>query len=411
MTHTTLTRSAQALIVTAVALLAVGCDAAVRTGLDNVHSHASLFGGKRVGIVTNHTAYDGAGRHIVEVFRAMPGVEVTALFGPEHGIYGLAEAGVKIADEKDDRFGIPVYSLYGKTAKPTAEMLKDVDVLVFDIQDIGARFYTYIYTMAYAMEAAAEQGKPFVVLDRPNPINGATVQGNILEKDFATFVGLYPIPVRHGMTVGELARMFNDQGWLKNGVKANLTVVPIQGWRRDMWYDRTGLKFIKPSPNMPNLKTATVYPGLCLLEGTNISEGRGTNKPFLQFGAPWIDSRKLVNNLNRLNLRGIRFEPVSFTPTSSKHKGQLCCGVEIIITDRNAAEPYFAGIGIVETIYRMHPDKFQWRQRHFDRLCGTASVREAIIEEESLKNLKAGWQRDLKKFAQIRQEYLIYGSN
>ncbi len=411
MTHTILTRSAQALIVTAVALSAIGCDAAVRTGLDNVHLHESLFGGKRVGIVTNHTAYDRAERHIVEVFRAMPGVEVTALFGPEHGIYGLAEAGIKVADEKDDRFGIPVFSLSGKTAKPTAEMLKDVDVLVFDIQDIGARFYTYIYTMAYAMEAAAEQGKPFVVLDRPNPINGATVQGNILEKDFATFVGLYPIPVRHGMTVGELARMFNDQGWLKNGVKANLTVVPIQGWRRDMWYDRTGLKFIKPSPNMPNLKTATVYPGLCLLEGTNISEGRGTNKPFLQFGSPWIDSKKLVNNLNRLNLRGIRFEPVSFTPTSSKHKGQLCCGAEIIITDRNAAEPYFAGIQIVETIYRMYPDKFQWRQRHFDRLCGTASVREAIIEEESLKNLKTGWQRDLKKFAQIRQKYLIYGSN
>jgi len=215
----------------------------------------------------------------------MPGVEVTALFGPEHGIYGLAEAGIKVADKKDDRFGIPVYSLYGKTAKPTAEMLKDVDVLVFDIQDIGARFYTYIYTMAYAMEAAAENNKPFVVLDRPNPINGLAVQGNILEKDFATFVGLYPIPVRHGMTVGELARMFNDQGWLKNGIRANLTVVPMQGWKRSMWYDRTGLKFIKPSPNMPNIKTATVYPGLCLLEGTNISEGRGTNKPFLQFGA------------------------------------------------------------------------------------------------------------------------------
>lgn len=399
------------MIVAAVALSVVGCDAAVRTGLDNVHSHASLFSGKRVGIVTNHTACDRAGRHIVEVFRAMPGVEVTALFGPEHGIYGLAEAGVKVADKKDDRFGIPVYSLYGKTAKPTTEMLKDVDVLVFDIQDVGARFYTYIHTMAYAMEAAAENNKPFVVLDRPNPINGLTVQGNILEKDFATFVGLYPIPVRHGMTVGELAGMFNKQGWLRNGIMANLTVVPMKGWKRSMWYDRTGLKFIKPSPNIPNLNTAAVYPGLCLLEGTNISEGRGTNKPFLQFGAPWIDSKKLVRRLNGLKPDGMSFGPVSFTPTSSKHKGQLCCGAEIIITDRNAVEPYFAGIQIVETIYRMYPDKFQWRQRHFDRLCGTASVREAIIEEESIKNLKAGWQRDLKKFAQIRQKYLIYGSN
>ena len=217
MTHTILTRCARVLIVTVAALSAVGCDAAVRTGLDNVHSHASLFSGKRVGIVTNHTAYDRAGRYIVEVFRAIPGVEVTALFGPEHGIYGLAEAGVKVADEKDDRFGIPVYSLYGKTAKPTAEMLKDVDVLVFDIQDVGARFYTRIHTMAYAMEAAAENNKPFAVLDRPNPINGVAVEGNILEKDFATFVGLYPIPVRHGMTAGELAGMFNGQGWLKDG--------------------------------------------------------------------------------------------------------------------------------------------------------------------------------------------------
>ena len=338
----------------------------------------------------------------------MPGVEVTALFGPEHGIYGLAEAGVKVADEKDDRFGIPVYSLYGKTAKPTTEMLKDVDVLVFDIQDIGARFYTYIYTMAYAMEAAAENRKTFVVLDRPNPINGVTVQGNILEKDFATFVGLYPIPARHGMTVGELARMFNDQGWLKHGVKANLTVVPIQGWRRDMWYDRTGLKFIKPSPNMPNLKTATVYPGLCLLEGTNISEGRGTNKPFLQFGAPWIDSKKLVNNLNRLNLRGIRFEPVSFTPTSSKHKGQLCRGAEIIITDRNRLSPYSAGIQIVNTLYKMYPDRFEWRQRHFDRLCGTSSIRNTIIAGKSIDELKTGWQDKLGAFLKIRKHYLLY---
>ncbi len=408
MTHAILTRNVQALIVAAVALSAVGCDAAVRTGLDNVHSHASLFSGKRVGIVTNHTACNRQGRHIVEVFRAMPGVEVTALFGPEHGIYGLAEAGVKVADEKDDRFGIPVFSLYGKTAKPTTEMLKDVDVLVFDIQDIGARFYTYIYTMAYAMEAAAENRKTFVVLDRPNPINGVTVQGNILEKDFATFVGLYPIPARHGMTVGELARMFNDQGWLKHGVKANLTVVPIQGWRRDMWYDRTGLKFIKPSPNMPNLKTATVYPGLCLLEGTNISEGRGTNKPFLQFGAPWIDSKKLVNNLNRLNLRGIRFEPVSFTPTSSKHKGQLCRGAEIIITDRNRLSPYSAGIQIVNTLYKMYPDRFEWRQRHFDRLCGTSSIRNTIIAGKIIDELKTGWQDKLGAFLKIRKHYLLY---
>ncbi len=249
--------------------LAAVCPAAVRTGLDNVGAHRKLFEGNRIGIIANHTSYDSAGRYIVDMLRAMDGVRVVALFSPEHGLYGTEEAGRKIDGQTDLTYGLPVHSLYGATVKPTPQMLADVDVLVFDIQDVGARFYTYLYTMSLAMEAAAESGRRFVVLDRPNPINGAQLEGPVLEPKFATFVGLYPIPVRYGMTVGELARMINGEGWLANGVKADLTVVPLTGWQRRLWYDETGLRFIKPSPNMPDVETTALYPGLCLLEGSS----------------------------------------------------------------------------------------------------------------------------------------------
>ncbi len=394
---------ATAILVLATSLCA--CCAAVRTGLDNIASYERIFRGKRVGIITNHTAYNSAGRHITDVFGDMEGVRITALFGPEHGIRGTEAAGKRIDSQTGD---VPVYSLYGKTVKPTARMLRDVDVLVFDIQDVGARFYTYTYTMSLAMEAAAENGKRFVVLDRPNPINGLTVEGNILEPKFASFVGLYPIPVRHGMTVGELAKMFNRQGWLKGGVKADLVVVPMQGWRRSLWYDETGLRFIKPSPNMTNLKTAAVYPGLCLLEGTNVSEGRGTGKPFLQFGAPWIAADDLTVRLNKLGLPGMQFQPASFTPNASKYAGEACHGAEITITHRDLLEPYWTGILIVNEIYRMHPDEFEFRAEHFDCLCGTANVRNAIASGSSLQSLKESWQARLKAFLQIRKKYLLY---
>ncbi len=389
-------------------MLTSSCLAAVNTGIDKLRPYTSVFAGKRVGIVCNHTARDSAGRHIVEVFRALPGVKVTTLFGPEHGIYGLAAAGEKIADNKDERFGIPVYSLYGKTSKPTPEMLADVDILVFDIQDVGARFYTYIWTMALAMEAAAENDKLFVVLDRPNPIGGIAVEGPLLETEQASFVGLYPIPVRHGMTVGELARMFNGENWLKDKAKARLLVVPIANWRRGMWFDQTELEFYKPSPNMPDLDTAAVYPGLCLLEGTNLSEARGTDKPFLQFGAPWIEEGQLVEKLNALRHPGVQFVPAAFTPTSSKHANQLCKGASIEITDRSAMQPFRLGVEIVDTLYRMYPDQFQWRQSHFDRLCGTPAVRQAITRGTPIDQLAAGWPKQLEPFNRTRQRYLLY---
>ena len=293
------------------------CAASVQTGLDRVTAHRALFQGKRVGVIANHTAYDSQGTFIVDVFREMPGVQVVALFSPEHGLYGTADAGASIDSQTDPASGLPVRSLYGQTRKPTPDMLRDLDLLVFDIQDIGARFYTYVYTMSLVMEAAAEQGKAFVVLDRPNPIDGRTLEGPILESQFATFVGLYPIPVRHGMTAGELARLFNGQGWLANGTQVDLAVVPMQGWQRDIWYDQTELTFRKPSPNMPDLQTATVYPGLCLLEGTNVSEGRGTPRPFRQFGAPWLDSKAATASSRSGPASSSSTNSIAWTPTIS----------------------------------------------------------------------------------------------
>jgi uncharacterized protein YbbC (DUF1343 family) len=338
----------------------------------------------------------------------MGNVTITALYSPEHGIYGIQEAGRKIKSGTEPTYQLPIYSLYGKARKPTREMLGDIDILVFDIQDIGARFYTYIYTMSLAMEAAAECGTRFVVLDRPNPINGIQVEGSILEPQYASFVGLYPIPVRHGMTVGELAKIFNEKGWLSNGVRAELIVIPMKGWCRSMWYNQTGLSFIKPSPNMTSLETATVYPGLCLLEGTNVSEGRGTHLPFRQFGAPWIDSENLAARLNKLNMSGVRFDPTTFTPVSSKYKGQKCYGVKVSIIDRNLFEPFWSGVLIVNEVYRTYPDAFQWKAKYFDRLCGTSVIREAITTQSSLEKLREKWQVGLKDFLEMRKKYLIY---
>ncbi len=387
----------------------------VQTGLDQIDSYSDLFTGKRIGIITNHTAYTQDGRSIAEVFAAMPEVTIGAFFGPEHGIKGKADAGARVASGKDSLQNIPVYSLYGKTRKPTAQMLQHIDLLVFDIQDIGARYYTYIWTMALSMEAAAEHNIPFVVLDRPNPLNGLAVEGNLLDTTFSSFVGMFPIPVRHGLTAGELARLFNGEHWLKNRVKARLTVIPMQHWQRDQWYDQTGLRFIKPSPNMPNPETATVYPGICLLEGTNISEGRGTYEPFLQFGAPWINSAVLAEALTDLHLPGVRFVPKSFTPQSipgmaahPKYEGRLCRGVRIHVTDRNRFKSYATGIWITETIFHLYPEQFKWRSTHFDRLCGTDRIRTTIQNGGNIKKLLTSFRQDVAQFKKTREPYLLY---
>jgi uncharacterized protein YbbC (DUF1343 family) len=393
------------------------CDSSssVETGLDRIHEYENIFSGKRIGIITNHTAYNSKNEHISDKFFDLQNSRVVALFGPEHGIRGKEAAGLIIEDEKDPVKNIPAYSLYGKTKKPTPEMLEDIDILVFDIQDIGARFYTYIYTMSLAMEAAAEKKIPFVVLDRPNPINGIDIEGNILEKEFKTFVGLHSIPVRHGMTVGELAIMFNEERWLKNQVHAELIVIPMRNWHRRMWYDQTGLVWRSPSPNMPNLTVATAYPGMCLFEGTNISEGRGTYDPFLRVGAPWFfkNDFTMINKL--IELPGVLFGPITFTPKSipemspnPKHMDEMLTGISISITDRTSFRPYLTGIQLVQYLYRLNSKSFKWREKHFDRLCGTDKVRRFIIEGKEIQDIKMWMDRDIEPFLKIRKKYLLY---
>ncbi len=386
----------------------------VDTGLDRVLEFKYLFQNKNLGIIANHTAMNRSGQFILNVFQQIPGAKIKVLFGPEHGFRGNYAAGRKI-NGKTFLDSIPIYSLYGKNKKPTPEMLAGIDVLIFDIQDIGARFYTYIWTMALSMEAAAEQNITFVVLDRPNPINGLTIEGPLLKEDFASFVGLFPIPVRHGLTVGELARLFNEQGWLKDGLKADLQIIPMKNWRRKLWFDQTGLTFIAPSPNMPDLQTATVYPGMCLLEGTNISEGRGTDKPFLQFGAPWIEPVRLLKKLKSLALKGVQFDTVRFKPQSlmgkalhPKYEGEICKGIRLRVTDRERFQSFNTGCLIVKTVHDLFPEHFEWRAKHFDRLVGSNTLRQFIEEGKELKPLFQKWRQQDKVFDQLRQQYLLY---
>ncbi|WP_110113043.1 DUF1343 domain-containing protein [Bacillus sp. CGMCC 1.16541] len=369
-----------------------------------------LIKGKRVGLITNPTGVDKQLTSIVDLLHNDPEVELTALYGPEHGVRGDAQAGQYVEFYTDGKTGLPVYSLYGKTRKPTPEMLENIDVLLFDIQDVGARFYTYIYTMAYAMEAAKENNMPFIVLDRPNPLNGTNVEGPVLDMKYASFVGNYAIPLRHGMTVGELAKLFNKEF----SIGADLTVVEMKNWKRHMYYDDTKLPFVMPSPNMPTLETAITYPGAALIEGTNVSEGRGTTKPFELIGAPFINADELATSLNELNLPGVAFRAASFTPTFSKHAGQLSHGIQIHITDRKTYKPIETGLHIVKTIHDLYPDNFAFRAENsagisfFDNLMGNRWVRDGIVAGRSVEDMQAQWQVELEEFKTVRQTYLLY---
>jgi uncharacterized protein YbbC (DUF1343 family) len=315
----------------------------------------------------------------------------------------------------DERTGLPVYSLYGKINKPTDEMLKNVDVLIFDIQDVGARFYTFISTMFLVMESAAEHGLPYIVLDRPNPIRGVQVEGPIRVDSMKSFVGWGPMPVSHGMTIGELARMANEEGWLANKIKANLTVVPMSGWKRTMWFDETGLKWIKPSPNMKSLSTATLYPGTCLIEGTSLSEGRGTEKPFEWIGAPYIDGVRWAKELNDCLLPGVKFSAVTFIPeeipnvaSRPKHRGAKCGGISIEITDRSALQPFRTGLYILSTAKKVAPDSMKWRAGSIDRLSGSTDVRLGLDSGKNPDELINGWEAGRAAFMKTRAKYLIY---
>ncbi|UOQ95689.1 DUF1343 domain-containing protein [Halobacillus shinanisalinarum] len=369
-----------------------------------------LIEGKRVGLITNPTGVDRELNSIVDLLHNDPDVNLTALYGPEHGVRGSAQAGEYVEYYIDENTGVPVYSLYGKTRKPTPEMLENIDVLLFDIQDVGTRFYTYIYTMAYAMEAAQENDIPFIVLDRPNPLSGERVEGPVLDPKYKSFIGNYPIPLRHGMTVGELAKLFNKEF----DIGADLTVVEMNKWKRSMYYDETPLQFVAPSPNMPTLDTALVYPGAALIEGTNVSEGRGTTKPFELIGAPFINSTELAATLNEKDLPGVTFRAASFTPQFSKHSGTLSHGIEIHVTDKEAYEPIVAGLHIVKSIHDLYPNDFQFRAENsagisfFDNLIGNGWVREAIESGQSVEEMQERWQEDLEEFKEVREEYLLY---
>lgn len=403
----------------------------VKTGIDILcESFPAFLEGKRIGLVTNPTGITSNFESTIEIFARNPKLKLTALYGPEHGVRGNAQAGEYVPFYIDEKYGIPVFSLYGQSMRPAPsmlknideimrsfdtkrdekipqkEMIKEIDVMVFDIQDVGTRIYTYIATMAYCMEACASAGIPFVVLDRPNPINGISIEGPILKyPEYSSFVGIYPIPVRHGMTVGELAKLFNEK-FLEKKVK--LHIIPMKGWRRDMWFDETGLPWVIPSPNMPTLETATVYPGQVFLEGTNISEGRGTTKPFEIFGAPWIDGYELTKKLNSLNLPGVKFREAWFTPTFSKYQGKLCGGSQIHIVDRDKFRPFETTLYIIQTVLKMYPDKFEFYESYFDKIMGNSEVRKMLLKGKSVEKIVKSYEEELKKFNEMRREFLIY---
>ncbi|MFB3852659.1 MAG: exo-beta-N-acetylmuramidase NamZ domain-containing protein [Vicinamibacterales bacterium] len=365
----------------------------------------SLIQGKRVGLVTNHTGVDRQLRHAADLLKRASGVRLTAIFAPEHGFRGIAQAGDRVVDTVDERTGVRVYSIYGGSNRPTAEMLKEVDVLVFDIQDAGVRFYTYISTMGECMEAAADKGIPYVVLDRPNALADIALEGGMIDlARFKSFVGAYPVPIRYGLTIGELASFVRDT----LGKKVDLTVVPMKNYRRTMWYDETGLPWLAPSPNLPTTNSAMVYPGMCLFEGTNLSEGRGTMFPFENIGAPWLDAYRLVDDLRDLKLDGVAFRPVSFTPSSSKYQGQACQGIHVHVVDRQSFRPVKVALNIISVIRRNHPRDFQWRESSIDRLTGSDALRTSMARGVRVEEILSAWEAEVKPFDAARRKYFLY---
>jgi uncharacterized protein YbbC (DUF1343 family) len=364
--------------------------------------------GKRVALLTNQTGVDRKGVSNVDLLRAHPAINLVALFSPEHGVSGAAQAGEKVASGIDPKSGLPVHSLYGETKMPTAKMMQGIDIVLVDLQDVGTRFYTYASTLLYMLRAAETSGSEVTVLDRPNPQGGMMIEGPALEPAFASFVGSYAVPVRHGMTFGELAQMFVGEDRLRT----RLRVIAMRGWSRDLApYLAWDLPWVPPSPNMLSPRTAAVYPGTALFEGTNISEGRGSEKPFEYIGGPFIDGAALAERLNAMGLPGVDFKPVSFTPDFSKYAGQHCHGVWVIPTNSKTFQPFRTGIALVKTVHDMYPDKFEFRPgapSFFDQLAGTDSVRKGILDGKSVSDIERQWQDGLNAFMQVRARYLMY---
>lgn len=387
----------------------------VKLGLERLlKGELRLLQGARVGLVCNQASVNHTFHHAADLLYEQPGVELRALFGPQHGIRGdVQDNMIETEHTLDRKTGLPIHSLYSETREPTEAMLKDLDVVVFDMQDVGCRIYTFAYTMANCMRAARKFGRKVIVCDRPNPINGVDVAGNVLEAEHASFVGQFPIPTRHGMTLGELAWMFNQHFELN----CDLEVVKMQGWQRDLWHDQTDAPWVMPSPNMPTLDSATVFPGTVHFEGTQLSEGRGTTRPFELVGAPYVNSEEYARHLNDLNLPGVFFRSCIFRPTFQKHAGVSCGGVQVHVTDRNTFESVIAGVAMVKTAHDLYPTKFHWKEppyeyvfdrNPFDVIAGSSSVRGAIEKGIALEDIQQSWNEGLNAFKQTREGYLLY---
>lgn len=370
----------------------------VKLGIDLIDDNLEIFTGKRVGLITNATGVNSNFKSTIDILYEK--VNLVALFAPEHGIRGAAAAGESVGNEVDPVTKLPVYSLYGSTSTPTQQMMSNIDIMCIDIQDVGARFYTYIYTMARAMQACKTYDKQFIVFDRPNPISGSTFEGNILDLNYSSGIGMYPIVQRHGMTIGEIAQLFNREF----SIGCNLYIIEMQNWTRDLYLDETTCPWILPSPNMPTLDTAIVYTGTCMFEGTNLSEGRGTTRPFELIGAPWVDSIALANRLNSLNLEGVYFRPAAFTPTTSKHSGKTCYGVQVHVTNRDVFKPVKVGWTMINVVREMYPDEFGYTST-FNLLAGCSYLKDNTY---TLTQLYEILEQDTAKFASTRSKYLIY---
>ncbi|MCA1590475.1 MAG: DUF1343 domain-containing protein [Acidobacteria bacterium] len=373
-----------------------------------------LIRGSRVGLVCNQASVLPDLTHLADEFAASDDFELTTLFGPQHGIRGdVQDNMIETGHTRDSRTGIPIYSLYSETREPTEEMLSNVDVLVFDLQDVGCRIYTFVYTMANCMRAAKKFGKKVIVCDRPNPLGGLQVEGNVTEKEFISFVGQFEIPTRHGMTTGELAKMFNEYF----GISCDLEVVQMQGWQREFYFEDTGLPFVMPSPNIPTVDTCVVFPATVHIEGTEISEGRGTTKPFELNGAPFIDPWAWVAELEKFNFPGVTFRQTYFQPTFQKHARRTCGGVQIHVTDREKFKPVIVGIAMIKTAYDLYREKFEWKRdayeyefgkNPFDVVCGTDKIRKRIEAGVPLMEIEEDWNKRLETFKVLRNEYLLY---
>lgn len=387
----------------------------VKLGLEKIlDERLDVLKNLRVGLICNQASVNHQFQHAADLFQANEGINLVKLFGPQHGIRGdVQDNMIETSHTFDSTTGLPIYSLYSETREPTEEMLSGLDALVFDLQDVGGRVYTFIYTMANSMIACAKYGKKMFVLDRPNPIGGVVVEGNSLEKGHESFVGQYPIPMRHGLTVGELAKFFNSE----YGINCELEVITMDGWERADFYDETDSPWVMPSPNIPTVDTTVVFPATVFFEGTQVSEGRGTTRPFEIVGAPYIDAKQYADALDSHELAGVVFRPINFLPTFQKHMNQTCGGVFLHVLDREAFEPVITGLAMVKTIVDLYPNEFKWKnppyeyvfdRNPFDVIAGGEKIRNMIENGSSVNDIKLSWQKDVEDFDKLRKQYFLY---